>query len=131
MRQLVFLTLSVLLIASLLCLYLVHMDIGQCDDSFTVSALVATIISTIPPMFYRSEGARKLVLNVHIASVTVAAHFLSTVWAGVYYKQCKGVKDTTLSFASIAVVSFALTTVVGHMLKGKGKEYEAMGREDI
>lgn len=130
MRQFVFLFLTILLLATLICLYLVHMDVGECDDSFTVSALVATIISTIPPMFYRS-GERKLVLNVHIASVTIAAHFLSTVWAFVYYKQCKGAKDTTLAFASIAVVSYALTTVVGHYMKGKKKEYEAMGREDI
>lgn len=116
-------------------LLLTFNEISECKDSYIVAAIVSTIVSIIPPMFYRSSIAKKLVMVVHIICVTVASHLLSVVWAEVHYGICKtkASKETVMIYTSSIVVAYAMMTVAGHFMKGKEKTetYESVAREDI
>ena len=87
MRSLAFTILTALLFVIALFLLLVYNEISGCKKSTIVSAIVATIVSIIPPMFYRSGVAKKLVMVTHIILVTIASHFLSVVWAEIHYQE--------------------------------------------
>jgi uncharacterized membrane protein len=134
MKNLSFAILSALLFVVGLLLLLVYNEISTCNETCVVAAIVAVLVSIVPPMFYRSGIARKLVMVVHIVCVTVASHLLSVVWAEIFYAVCKtkGNKDTALLYASTAVVAYAMMTVAGHFMKRKPKPpYEAMERDDL
>lgn len=132
MRSLSFTLLTALLFVIALFLLLVYNEISGCKKSTIVSAIVATIVSIIPPMFYRSGIDRKIVMVVHIVLVTIASHFLSVVWAEIHYGICKtrGEKDMVLVYASVIVIAYAMSTVVGHFMKRKEKDTE-MQRMDL
>jgi len=132
MRSLSFTLLTALLFVIALFLLLVYNEISGCKKSTIVSAIVATIVSIIPPMFYRSGIDRKIVMVVHIVLVTIASHFLSVVWAEIHYGICKtkGEKDMVLVYASVVVIAYAMSTVVGHFMKRKEKDTE-MQRMDL
>ena len=132
MRSLFFTLLTALLFVIALFLLLVYNEISGCKKSTIVSAIVATIVSIIPPMFYRSGIDRKIVMVVHIVLVTIASHFLSVVWAEIHYGICKtrGEKDMVLVYASVIVIAYAMSTVVGHFMKRKEKDTE-MQRMDL
>ena len=132
MRSLSFTLLTALLFVIALFLLLVYNEISGCKKSTIVSAIVATIVSIIPPMFYRSGIDRKIVMVVHIVLVTIASHFLSVVWAEIHYGICKtrGEKDLVLVYASVIVIAYAMSTVVGHFMKRKEKDTE-MQRMDL
>ena len=133
MRSLAFTILTALLFVIALFLLLVYNEISGCKKSTIVSAIVATIVSIIPPMFYRSGVAKKLVMVTHIILVTIASHFLSVVWAEIHYGICKtaGDKDMVLVYASLVVVAYASSTVAGHFLKRKEKGKDEMERMDL
>ena len=134
MRSLSFTLLTALLFVIALFLLLVYNEVSGCKKSTIVSAVVATIVSIIPPMFYRSGVARKLVMVVHIVLVTIASHFLSVVWAEIHYGICKtkGEKDMALVYSSIIVIAYAMSTVAGHFMKRKEKDEEQeMQRMDL
>ena len=134
MRNISFLILSVLLFIVAVLLLLVYNELAECSESYVVSAIVATILSILPPMFYRSSVVpKKIVMVVHIVFVTVASHLLSVVWSEIFYDVCKtkGSKDTVLLYSSIIVVSYAMITVAGHFMKREKDSYETVKREDI
>lgn len=135
MRNLSFMILSALLFVVGLLLLLVYNELSACKDTYVVPAIIATIISILPPMFYRFEVGRKLVMVVHIICVTVASHLLSVVWAEIFYGVCKtkASKDTVLLYSSVIVVAYAMMTVAGHFMKRKPKEtpYKSLEREDL
>ena len=137
MRNLSFMILSALLFVVAILLLLVYNELYDCKDTYIVGAIAATIVSIIPPMFYRSGIAKKLVIVVHIICVTVASHLLSTVWAEVFYKVCKtkADRDTVLIYASTIVVAYAMMTVAGHFMKRPQKadkaSYDEVSREDL
>ena len=137
MRNLSFMILSALLFVVAILLLLVFNELSECKDSYIVAAIAATIVSIIPPMFYRSGIAKKLVIVVHIICVTVASHLLSTVWAEVFYEVCKtkAGRDTVLVYASTIVVAYAMITVAGHFMKRPEKpdkaSYDEVSREDL
>ena len=136
MRNLSFMILSALLFVVAILLLLVYNEISACKDTYIVGAIASTIVSLIPPMFYRSGIARKLVMVVHIVCVTVASHLLSVVWAEVFYGICKtkADKDTVTIYTSTIVVAYAMTTVAGHFMKRKEKPempYKSVAREDL
>lgn len=127
---------SALLFFVILLLLLLFNELSDCADSYIVSAVVATIVSTVPPMFYRSSFvAKKIIMVVHIIIVTVASHLLSQIWSEVFYRVCptKTDKDTVLIFCSVLVVAYAMITVFGHFMKRSEKEksYQSVGREDL
>ena len=125
--------LSALLFIIAILLLLTYNEISECKDTFIVGAIVSTIVSIIPPMFYRSGIDKKIVMVVHIVCVTVASHLLSVVWAEVHYEICKtkASKETVMIYTTSIVVAYALMTVVGHFMKGKGEDYKTVEREDI
>jgi len=134
MRSLAFTLLTALLFIIALFLLLVYNEISACKKSTIVSAIVATIVSTLPPMFYRSGVDKKVIMVLHIILVTIASHFLSVVWAEIHYGICstKGEKDMVLVYASVVIIAYAMTTVVGHFVKDKEKEKEQeMQRMDL
>lgn len=132
MRSLSFTLLTALLFVIALFLLLVYNEVSGCKKSTIVSAVVATIVSILPPMFYRSGVAKKIVMVVHIVLVTIASHFLSVVWAEIHYGICstKGEKDMALVYASVIIIAYAMSTVVGHFMKRKEKDTE-MQRMDL
>ena len=125
--------LSALLFIIAILLLLTYNEISECKDTFIVGAIVSTIVSIIPPMFYRSGIDKKIVMVVHIVCVTVASHLLSVVWAEVHYEICKtkASKETVMIYTTSIVVVYALMTVAGHFMKGKGEDYKSVEREDI
>lgn len=136
MRNLSFTILSALLFVVGILLLLVYSEISDCKDTYIVSAIGATILSIVPPMFYRSSIPRKLVMVVHIVCVTIASHLISVVWAEVFYGLCKtkANKDTVVLYLSTIVVAYAMMTVAGHFMKRKEKpevSYEGVAREDL
>ena len=133
MRNLSFMILSALLFLVAVFLLLVFNEISDCKDTYVVSAMIAAVVSVLPPMFYRSSVPRKIVMVVHIVAVTVASHLLSVVWAEIDYKLCKpknSTRATTLIYASVVVVGFAMMTVAGHFMKRK-PTYNELERVDI
>lgn len=133
MRNLAFTFLTAFLFILGLFLLLTYNEIADCKKSTIVSATVATILSIIPPMFYRSGVGKKIVMVIHITVVTIASHFLSVVWAEIHYEVCKtaGEKDMALVYASVVVVVYALITVAGHFIKREEKAGEEMQRMDL
>ena len=134
MRNVSFLILSLLLFIVAVLLLLVYNELAACSDSYVVSAIVATILSILPPMFYRSRVVpKKIVMVVHIVFVTVSSHLLSVVWSEIFYDVCKtkASKDTVLLYSSVIVVSYAMITVTGHFMKREKDSYETVEREDI
>jgi len=136
MRSLAFTILTALLLVIALFLILVYNQIGECKKSTITSAIIATILSIIPPMFYRSGVGRKFVMVVHIVLVTIASHFLSVVWAEIHYGICKteGEKDMALVYASVIIIAYAMSTVAGHFMKRKRMlevDGEEMQRMDL
>lgn len=125
--------LSALLFILAIFLLLTYNEISECENSFVVGAIVSTIVSIIPPMFYRSVSNKKIVMIVHIVCVTIASHLLSVVWAEVHYEICKtkASKETVMLYTSSIVVAYALMTVAGHFMKGKEEDYKSVEREDI
>ena len=125
--------LSALLFLVAVSLLLVFNEISDCKDTYVVSAMIAAIVSVLPPMFYRSSVPRKIVMVVHIVAVTVASHLLSVVWTEIDYKLCKpknSTRATTLIYASVVVVGYAMMTVAGHFMKRK-PTYNELERVDI
>ena len=134
MRNLAFTILTALLFVLALFLLLTYNEIVDCKKSTVVSAIVSTILSIIPPMFYRSGIDKKIVMVIHIVTVTIASHFLSVVWAEIHYEICEtsGEKDMALVYASIAIIAYALTTVAGHFMKRKEtKKDQELQRMDL
>lgn len=139
MRNLSFMILSALLFVVVILLLLLFNELSECSDSYIVSAIVATIVSTVPPMFYRSSKMlKKIVMVIHIITVTVASHLLSQVWSEVFYGVCttKADKDTVLLYGSVVVVAYAMITVFGHFMKRSEKEtnydsLQSVEREDL
>ncbi len=134
MRNLSFMILSALLFLVAIFLLVVFNEINECKDTYVVSAMIAAVISVLPPMFYRSSIPKKIVMVVHIVAVTVASHLLSVVWAEIDYGICKpsnSSKSTTLIYASVVVVGYALMTVAGHFMKRKSEVYDELERVDI
>lgn len=119
-------------------LLLVFNEINECKDTYIVPAIVATIVSIVPPMFYRSSYIpRKLTMTIHIVTFTVAAHCLSVVYAEIDYMVCKpktSSRETTLLYAAVVVIAYASTAVAGHFMKRKEKKeesYNELVRADI
>ena len=127
--------LSALLFVVAILLLLVYNELSDCKDTYIVGAIAATIVSIIPPMFYRSGIAKKLVIVVHIIS-TVASHLLSTVWLKYSAKSARQRQTGHGAiYASTIVVAYAMMTVAGHFMKRPEKSdkasYDEVSREDL
>ena len=107
-------------------LLLVFNELSECKDSYIVAAIAATIVSIIPPMFYRSGIAKKLVIVVHIICNGRFASPIDRLGRRLYEVcKTKAGRDTVLVYASTIVVAYAMITVAGHFMKRPAKSDKA------
>ena len=108
------------LVVSVLLSFLIHFD-EQNEINNTLESSIFILISSIPPMFYRIDSLKEVVMVIHMITVSIALYYTFSVNALLMY--IEKYNDTNmLTYSSVCCIAYSATIVFGHFMKRKDEK---------